>query len=153
MMVTCSGARLATMLAMGQSRPWPEALEALTGSGGWTRRRCSITSRRCAHGWRRRTKGRAAGGDVDPAIVVIAAIANAGMPRGAPMAGGEIDQCVASSVSDPPAARKPRAQWEAEQNSYFPGATLGISPAPSTIRAPCARAQVKRSGYGVSISL
>ncbi len=27
-----AGARLNTMLAMGQSRPWPEALEALTGS-------------------------------------------------------------------------------------------------------------------------
>jgi len=26
-----AGARLNTMLAMGQSRPWPEALEALTG--------------------------------------------------------------------------------------------------------------------------
>ena len=27
-----AGARLSAMLAMGQSRPWPDALEALTGS-------------------------------------------------------------------------------------------------------------------------
>ena len=63
------------------------------------------------------------------------------------------DQCVASSVSDPPTARMPCAQWDAEQSSYLPGATLGISPAPSTILAPCARAQVKRSEDGIWMSL
>ncbi len=41
------GARLQKMLAMGASKPWPEALEALTGESRWTPPRSSTTSRRC----------------------------------------------------------------------------------------------------------
>jgi Angiotensin-converting enzyme. len=45
-----AGERLNAMLSMGLSRPWPEALEALTGSKQMDATRSSTTSRRCRNG-------------------------------------------------------------------------------------------------------
>ena len=46
-----AGERLQAMLALGASKPWPDALEALTGERADRRvARCSTTSRRCQPG-------------------------------------------------------------------------------------------------------
>lgn len=50
-----AGERLRQMLAMGQSRPWPEALKAMTGERKWTPPRSSTTSRRSKRGSTSRT--------------------------------------------------------------------------------------------------
>jgi peptidyl-dipeptidase A len=54
---------LNAMLSMGMSKPWQDALEAMTGSARWTRRRSSTTSSRSARGWKNRTRGRQPAGN------------------------------------------------------------------------------------------
>ena len=51
-----AGAKLKAMLALGASRPWPEAIQAIAGERKGRRRRCSNTLRRSRSGSRTRTR-------------------------------------------------------------------------------------------------
>ena len=59
------GARLNAMLAMGASKPWPDALEAFTGTREFRASRCSNISRRCRPGSSSRTPASSAAGKPD----------------------------------------------------------------------------------------